>query len=178
MLGFSTRVDVGRVVEYELSEQGYEGVLEEIRAVMGEVGRINPTLGKSLSWNSLSFQNSVEGSGRLTQVLVSPKDGHTRIRITESTGVHSLLAGAGVAAASIGTFLLLETTTLGLPAPVALASMGAVCCAYGLAARALLRKFKERRHKVLSDLLDRISKHVVDAGKQLGPGARHTSEDQ
>ena len=176
LLGLSTRVDLGRLVDNELPETGYEAVLEEIRAVMGEVGRINPTLGKSLSWNSLSFQNSLEGSGRLTQVMVSPKDGKTRIRITESAGVHALLAGGGVFAATMGTLFLLEGTTLNVPVVIALTSLGAACCAYGFTARALLRRFKARRKQVLSDLLDRISRHVGDTDKQLGVGSTNPGE--
>jgi len=163
---FSTKVDLDRLLDHEISEEGYEAVLEEIRAAMGEVGRINPTLGKSLSWNSLSFQNSLEGTGRLTQVLVSPKGGKTRIRITESAGVHSLLAGGIVVAAGIVTFVLLIGVR-DMP-PIIIPAIVAACGTGGVAARGLLRRFIARRKRILTGLLDRISQNVVSAGRQLG----------
>ncbi|MCH9016079.1 MAG: trypsin-like peptidase domain-containing protein, partial [Gemmatimonadetes bacterium] len=86
LLGASSKIDLERVIECEVPEEEFEAILEDIRGTMGEVGRINPTLGKSLSWNSLSFQNTFEGSGRLTHVMVSPKGGKTKIRITEGGG--------------------------------------------------------------------------------------------
>jgi len=164
--GFSTRVNLDHVVEKELPEDGYEAVLEEIRAVMGEVGRINPTLGKSLSWNSLSFQNSLEGSGRLTQVMVSPKGGRTTIRITESAGMHSLMATGGIVAICIGIFAILEGVP-GVTWQIGLSAWAAAIGTGGIAARFLLRKLKDRRTRILSDLLDRISGRVLEDDHSL-----------
>jgi len=159
--GFSTSVKLERIVDLELPEAGYEVVLEEIRSVMGEVGRINPTLGKSLSWNSLTFQNSLEGSGRLTHVMVNPKAGQTRIRITESAGVHSLLSAAGVAMVGIATLAILKEAT-GLPSPVVASGVAAALMVGGAGARVLLQKFYMRRRRILSRLLDRLSGLVVE----------------
>ena len=103
--------------------------------------------------------------------------GVDRIRITESAGVHSLLTGIGVAAATVGTLLLLETSGLEAPLAIALASVGAACCAYGFTARALLRRFKGRRQQILWKLLERISQHVAGADKQLGPGPTYKTEE-
>jgi hypothetical protein len=171
----STKIDLDRVVATEIPEAGYEAVLEEIRAAMGEVGRINPTLGKSLSWNSLSFQNTLEGTGRLMQVMVSPKDGTTRIRITESAGVHSLLAGGTVIASGIVMFVLL----IGVRdmSPVIIPAIVAASGGLGIAARGLLQKFGVRRKRILSELLDRISHHVLSTGKQLGNSQTYQTED-
>jgi hypothetical protein len=174
-LGFSTRVDLDRLVERELPEAGYEAVLEEIRTVMGEVGRINPTLGRSLSWNSLTFQNSLEGSGRLTQVMVSPKRSRTTIRITESAGVHSVLLGSGVSIIGLFTLIILAKATE-LPVPIIASGVGATLLAGGIGARALLQKFHNRRHRILSRMLDRIARQVEVEERQLHGPTGDTSD--
>ena len=164
LFGFSSRIDLDSVVTREIPEAGYESLLEEIRATMGEVGRINPTLGRSLSWNSLSFQNTLEGSGRLMQVMVSPKDGKTRIRITESAGMHSLMAGGSVVAVGFLSFAIFESINGG---PLLVAAWAAICGSSGFAARAILQRFKARRNRVLSGLLSRITDQVDSSVKQL-----------
>ncbi len=58
LFGANPRIEFQQIFDGEIPEADFEEVLEEIRMAMGEVGRINPTLGKSHSWNSLSFQNS------------------------------------------------------------------------------------------------------------------------
>ncbi len=174
-LGFTTRVDLDRTVEHELPEAGFEEVLKEIRTVMGEVGRINPTLGKSLSWNSLSFQNSMEGTGRMIQVLVSPKNGRTTIRITESAGVHSVIATTSVVAIGVGTFSLLVGVA-DMSLPVLTAGIVAACTASGFAARSLLQRFAARRRRILSGLLNRISS-CVPREEEMRPGLPHHGGD-
>ncbi len=159
LLGVSSKIDLERVIECEVPEEEFEAILEDIRGAMGEVGRINPTLGKSLSWNSLSFQNTFEGSGRLTHVMVSPKGGKTKIRITEGGGQHmAFLVAVG------STFGIVLTATLGAPAILLVPIVGAVLGGSYMAARTVFSKIMARRHRVLHSLLERISIHVAETG--------------
>lgn len=176
VLGLSSRVFLERVIEHEIAEGAFESVLEDIRSTLGEAGRINPTLGKSLSWNSLSFQNSLEGSGRLTQVSVSPKGGRTKIFITESSGTHAILLFAAVTAVSLGALPILANTT-DLPGGAIVAIAVAIFGGATIGARSLLQRFTTRRQRILSSLMDRIAGHVVESGRRLPTSTENTPDE-
>ncbi len=161
-LGASPKVEFDATIEAELRQDEFGNVLEEIRTEMGEVGRVNETFGKSLSWNSLSFQNTFEGSGRLVHVMVNPTDRGTRIRVTESAGVHPFVA---VATAVIGGGVLGSMATgailaAGAPDVLALGAFGATWAGSYVVARVGFTKFIKRRVRLLSRLVDRITHHV------------------
>jgi hypothetical protein len=160
IFGVSTKIDLERVIQWEIHEKEYESVLEEIRSVMGEVGRINPTLGKSLSWNSLSFQNTLEGSGRLTHVMVSPRGGKTKVRITEAGGAHTaVFAGTTVIGGILGTTL---AGAVGIGG-ILVAPAVAVCAGVSyFASRTVFGRLIRKRQRVLNGLLDRLSVHISE----------------
>ncbi len=176
LFGMPSRVYLERVIECEVPEEEFGAILEDIQGTMGEVGRINPTLGKSLSWNSLSMQNTLDGA-RLMHVMVSPKGGQTRIRITETGGplAIALTVGGGIALAGlIGIFEM-----LGLRAEwfVVVPVLGAMLGGCYMAARTVFRRVVGRRHRMLQSLFDRISNHVAETGtvpvdRVLTPGDR------
>jgi hypothetical protein len=163
IFGAPSMIDMERTLDAELPDEEFEALLEEVRAITGEVGRINETLGRSLSWNSLSFQNSLEGTGRLIHVMVKPKDGRTRIRITESAGVHPVLLafgtviGGGMLAVAIGE----AAFSAGAPFLLTASIFGVTWGATYIGARTVFRRFIRRRVRILSNLMDRLSNHVV-----------------
>jgi len=160
IFGTSANIDYECVIDRQITEHEYEGVLEEIRGTMGEVGRINPTLGKSLSWNSLSFQHTLEGSGRLTHVMVSPKDGKTKIRITEGGGVHTgLFVGTTMMGGILG-IALGEALGIGIPGILVPPALATVVGASYLASRAVFRAMMAKRRRTLSNLMRRLSMGV------------------
>jgi serine/threonine protein kinase len=163
IFGAPSKIDLERTLDVELPVEEFEALLEEVRAATGEVGRINETLGKSLSWNSLSFQNSFEGTGRLIHVMVKPKGGKTRIRITENGGVQQVflafgtVIGGGVLGGILSGTVLSGIAPSWLAASIFAASWGAMY----VGARALFRGFIRRRVRILSELLDRLSDHAT-----------------
>ena len=167
--GVSPKVELERIIDAEVPEEEFDVLVEEIQVAMGEVGRINPVLGKTLSWNSLSFQNSLEGLGRLTHVLVSSKGGRTRIRITESAGTHSILmwliTGVGGVLGVVASGVILSAGDHVFVVPILGASLGG---AYGLA-RATYQRLIKRRFRILSNLLDRLSLRAADTARLPGP---------
>ncbi len=178
-LGAPAKIHLETVVQSEVPQQEFETLLEEIRTVTGEVGRVNETLGKSLSWNSLSFQNTFEGSGRLIHVMIKPKEGSTRIRVTESAGTHPAVAVAaivlgggvlGAAAAEIGGALLAGT---GVPEWFALFVIGGVWGGTYFATRSLFKRFIKRRVRVLSGLMETIRHHITHADRSSDSGGDH-----
>ncbi len=167
ILGLSPKIELQRVIDAEVSQDEYATLLAEIRVTFAEAGRLNETLGRSLSWNSLSFQNSFDGAGRLIHISVNPKAGQTRVSVTEAGGAHpGLLIIAGgtltaVAAAAVITF----TGTSGILAGAVVA--GFFSAAY-YAARKWYQRLIRKRYNVLSGLLDRLSQHIVDTSGQAG----------
>jgi len=149
-----------RVFDGEIGPADYERLLEELRLQVGEVGRINETLGRSLSWNSLSFQNSVEGGGRLIHVMIRPEDGRTTLRITESTGQAPIVVAFAGAFAAFGAAALGLEVFTGVPEPaIIVASIGASYAGV----RAVLTGFMKRRHRKMRKLLDDLQRHIRDA---------------
>jgi serine/threonine protein kinase len=162
IFGLLSKVELEQSVDGEIPEGLYEDLLEEVRAVMGEVGRINPTLGKSLSWNSLSFQNSMEGTGRLMHVMVAPKGGKTRIRITESSGAAAAVTTGMLGAGGVLAMAFIENllpTGIGPGGPVVV--IGVMAGAYVIA-RMGFQWFVRRRYRVLRGLMDSLTQMVRD----------------
>lgn len=145
----------------EIVERNYEALLEEIRHSVGEVGRINETLGRSLSWNSLSLQNTVESTGRLLHVMVRPKDGRTTIRITESAGQLPVILTASCALVTIAGASL-GGDALGGLGGYAVSAVAALGASY-TGARAFYRRYINRRFRKLRELMDRLTRHTMDA---------------
>lgn len=155
-LNLRSNVEIDATLPREVSPEQYGDLLEEIRVQFGEVGRVNETMGKALSWNSSSYQNSLTGTGRLIHISVSPKNGETRMRITETAGAHHafLLFGAGLGgtmlAAAVGEFLGLAGREL---IPLGAATVAA---SYGLG-RAGLMYFVKNRYRKLRGLLKKLA---------------------
>jgi serine/threonine protein kinase len=155
--GADARVELEQSFHGETPESEFEELLEEIRMNMGEVGRINPTLGKSFSWNSLSYQHSIEGMGRLTHVMVTPKNGKTRIRVTESPGQHTVvmvssLFGAGV----LGMAGLVSAAQVGLE-PLGWLILTSAIGGSFFGMRKLFQRYIQKRHRKLTALMHRLA---------------------
>ena len=150
-------LNIQRAVNREVTPDEYEQLLAEVRGAMSEVGRLNQTLGKSLSWNSLSFQNSVSGGGRLTHVMITPKDGSTTVRVTEASGQHEVVMGVVIGLATVMATVIVGERISTLAAPVvAVGSFGGL---YGLA-RVWYKRFVDKRAAFLNRLADRLAEII------------------
>ncbi len=164
LFGANPRIEFQQIFGGEIRETDFDEVLEEIQLAMGEVGRINPTPGKSLSWNSLSFQNSFEGAGRLVHVIVTAKDGKTRIRMTESPGSHTavftvvMLAAGAVAIAAAGAAANSGNLEF-VPAAIAVIFGGSY-----LTLRTGFKSLIRRRRRVLKGLMEKLAGLVGGGG--------------
>ncbi len=160
-MGVQHKIELERFVEAEISPRDYGMLLEEIRVTLGEIGELSETLGTALAWSSPS-----KGTGRKTQILVSPRGGRTRIRITDDEAVPP-----GVVFVPITTVSLI---VLGITGAVldgaGAATMATVATAVGTAGLFFsgswyaLRKFTKwqmrRRLAVISNLFHRLTGHV------------------
>ncbi len=177
LFGADPRIELQKVFGGEIRETDFDEVLEEIQLAMGEVGRINQTPGKSLSWNSLSFQNSFQGAGRLVHVMVTSKEGKTRIRMTESPGNYTIGS----------TVVMLAAGALSFAAAAAAANSGnlvfvpaAITGILGgsyLTLRTGLKMLMRRRHRVLNGLMQKLAGLVRGGSRPpLMEGARSEEE--
>ena len=166
ILGVSPKLEMERFVDCEISASDYAVLLEEIRVSLGEIGDINETLGNALSWSSPR-----PGTGRKAQILVSPKGGETRIRITDNEGGPSGIVMAPIA---VGSLILIGVTGailaegMGLPDLTAL--LGALTVSGSFfsgtywAARRSMKREMTKRLDVVSGLMDRLARHVHKLG--------------
>jgi hypothetical protein len=158
LLGVPSKIYLERVIDREVSEREYEALLAEVRAAMGEVGSLNQTLGKSLSW---SGSNHMDGAVQGLQVMVNPSGGKTRIRLTEGGG-RPIAAAALVAGAGVGAFLGGGLATVeGLDLLEPFMAMGIVGGA--TVARILIGRVMASRYRKLNGLLRRMVGLVEDA---------------
>lgn len=153
ILGVEEKIVLEQTLPGEVSPDLYPEILEDIRHVMGEVGRINETMGASLSWNSLSFQNSPGGMGRLTHVTVMPKRGETRIRVTEAAGQHGIMSGVAAGVVGLLAAAFAADVAAAWAIPAALISAGSA----NIVMRFTMRRFIRRRMETLTALVNRVA---------------------
>jgi len=147
-----------RFVGVEVAAPDYADVLEEIRVALGEVGDINETLGTALSWSS-----SPKGTGRKAQILVSPKDGQTRIRIHDLERTPSAIVMVPISLFSLVLLGISGAILDSLGLPTGITTAGAIATSltffsstYGLARRSFKREMKSRSEK-LTKLMERLA---------------------
>jgi hypothetical protein len=159
LLGVPSRIHVELVVDREVAENQYEDLLAEVRAATGEVGSLNPTLGKSLSWSGSSH---MEGLVSGLQVMVNPGGGKTRIRLTDGGGrpvAASALVGGAVAGALLMAGLATVEGVTGILGPV-MTGLGGVAGA--TITRGIIGRVMASRYRKLNALLRRLGTLIGD----------------
>jgi hypothetical protein len=158
-LGGPKRIVFEGEVEGELADDRREDVVEVIREVIGDTGRVE-TLGRTVTWAPMPSANNQQ---RRLSVHVRVRDGRTRIRIDEDMAQVRL--GSWLGFGMGGGFGL---GVLGLAAGKA-ANSGAVAvmvwalilCASLFAAWAVTRAVSGRRKRELRKLFDKVREEVV-----------------
>ena len=176
ILGINPRLELERFVDCEISDNDYSDLLEEVRVSLGEIGDINETLGNALSWSSP--RNS---TARKAQVLVSPKGGRTRIRITDEEGVSRAIVMLPISLVSlvlIGVSGAILAEGFGLPTGItvlgALGIPGTFFTTTFMAARRSHKRAMQKRWNLISGLMDRLVDHVRRKGRSSLPAASNT----
>jgi tRNA A-37 threonylcarbamoyl transferase component Bud32 len=170
VFGLRPELEFERFVDVESPQVRYPDLLEEIRVTLGEVGEINETLGNALSWSS-----SPKGGGRKAQVLVSPRGGKTRVRITDKEGAPTagVLAAIGLVSLPIlgitgAIFDSLGVSTLGTIAAAVTAASTVAGGSYWAVRNSFKRALK-RRSEQLSSLMGRLAV-MVSSQQKVGSG--------
>ncbi len=171
VLGVRPRIDVERYVVGEMPEDDYWVLLEEIRGTFGDIGQLGGTLGSSFAWSTQ------QRGSRKTQVLVSPREGRTRIRITDDdivpTGIVFVPLGAVTGIVLGVTGAIAESLGLATLPTVAVAVTAAVTTFSGgwFGLRRLHRYQMRKRWEKISGLMNRLTEHVAKLARPAGSGA-------
>ena len=156
LFSLPSHIEMETSIAGEIPQSEFGSLLEEIRRNLREVGRVNETMGRSLSWNSSSFQNSMTGSGRLIHITVSPKHGETKLSITETGGAHRFVVFVGsVMGGGVLGVLLYGATGGGYFAAVAV--IGASMAGAYVAGRIGMRRFLRSRYQALGGLMRKLA---------------------
>jgi serine/threonine protein kinase len=174
--GVTGRMTLERVVRAELPQEEYGALLEEIRETIGESGTVNETLSRALSWE---HKQESWGSPESMWVTVSPGKGQTRVRIRANKGYDEDLLGiaavtiggasgvaSGVAVIALGLLPVIPGAIVG----------GAVASAWYALLRRIYGRKVGRRFRMLSDLLERLARHIAATGVPALPGRSGPSE--
>jgi hypothetical protein len=101
--------------------------------------------------------------------MVKPKDGATRIRITESPGaapvvtIFGMLMGGG----ALGVALVGIISAAGGSPLLTPGTAGLAFGASYLASRTAFRSFMKRRIRIMTDLMNRLTRHVAQTQPAL-----------
>lgn len=162
-LGAPTRIELERTIEGELPEAAREEIVELLRMDLRELGRTE-IIGRSLSWRS---EPDPQRGGRRIDVLVTVRNGKTRIQVREHLGglAGGLFGGVvGGAGGGVGISLAISGGLLGFP----LMAAGGVAFAgltYGIVRTAYssVVRYRERELTRLTQDLEELVRDAVRA---------------
>jgi hypothetical protein len=163
VLGVRPKLGLHRRVGAEAAPADYGLLLEEIRSSLGEMGQLEATLDDSLAWSSRAG-----GTGRKAHVVVSPRAGETRLRISDDESsppafvLVPISAGSAVILGIVGAIVHSAT---GSDLLAALVGGSVSLTAFGTsfwAVRSAFRRQVHRRYEQLRGLLDRLETIVLD----------------
>ena len=168
--GLPSQIVLERHLVGEVGKASYGAMLEEIRVGLADTGQLNVTLDDSLHWSS-----SPRGAFfRKAEIMVSPRDGRTRLRIADRDSGASFLSFAlpgvgsavlfGIVGAAVESATGSDLTALLVAGGVAVGAFsGAV-----LSIRMALRRQFRRRHEQLRQLLGRLEGVARGGGCSAG----------
>ena len=169
-IGAPTTLSLERTIEGEIPVDEYETMVLEIQRVLEDVGTAS-TLGRSLHW-TMNRMGRRRHSSRTVQVIVTPRNGRTTIRIEEPlTGLAGGLFGGLMG--GLGGGLTGPAVGIGIGAlHSGLATVGLIGGAVGgayLLARTIYGRVVHGRGERLQELMSRLVEHasataVVPAG--------------
>jgi hypothetical protein len=176
-LGAPTALRLERTIDGEVPADEYEQLVLEIQRELGEVGSAS-TIGRSLQWTVQSAARR-RVSTRTVQVTISPRNGHTTIRIEERLGglagglFGGLMGGLGGGSGGISAGIGLGA----LHSAAAFAGIwGGVIAGSYLLARTIFGRVVRGRGDALQNLMTRLAEHV-SATAVKAPGLARPSEE-
>ncbi|MFQ5550768.1 MAG: serine/threonine-protein kinase [Gemmatimonadales bacterium] len=165
LFSLPAHLEMETTVVGEVPQSEFGSLLEEIHLNLKDVGVINDTMGKALSWQTSGF----EEAGR-TRIMVRPKRGETKLSITQSTlaykggvTIASVVGGGALAALMIA---IGEIEGISAASGIGQAMIAVTVAALPgaiVAGRFFLRRVLKKRRKKLEALLHKLAKVAREA---------------
>jgi hypothetical protein len=161
-IGAPTTLRLERTIEGEVPIDEYEPMVLEIQRELGGVGS-GSTLGRSLQWTMQGPDRRRAGM-RTVQVTVTPRNGHTTIRIEEPLGQ---LAGGlfGGLMGGLGGGMTGPAVGVGIGAfhsgSITVGLVGAAISGSYLLARTIFGRMARKRGERLQALMSRLVEHAT-----------------
>ncbi len=150
ILGLPAGAQLARTVAGEVAVAEHAALLEIIQEVLGEQGHMEAAPAGVFAWTSATGRDA-RAAGQVTRVQISPREGRTKITISEDqTTMIAMSAGLGAVVA--GALVLPMSETWWALVPVA----GLVLAGIG----GLRMRWRKRR-RLLASLLDRLAGYVT-----------------
>ncbi|HEV7993277.1 MAG TPA: hypothetical protein VGP25_15745 [Gemmatimonadaceae bacterium] len=160
-VGAPTRLRLERTIDGELPADEFEPMVLEMQRIVGQVGSAS-TIGRTLQWTAYGVDRR-RVSTRTVQVIITPRNGRTTIRIEEpltqlAGGLFGGLMGGmggGLSGAAVGVGMGAfhsGSVTVGLIAALVSGSY--------LLARTIFGRMAQRRGEELQELMSRLVEHV------------------
>ncbi len=149
--GIPFQIDLQRVVEGKLTDEGWEEIVLMLRTMTGRTGKTND-IGKTKEW----YHFVDEGVGHI-RVSISPRDDQSAIKIQKQyrgIGVFVYLLSFLIGGTSM--LMLSEVVDIVVSFPVGLALLGTGCVAALLLARAGLSTWSKRQRKRLHQMMNKV----------------------
>ena len=156
-LGVTGKIEHGTDVGVALSREQYPAFLSEIRRTVGDVGQMIETFDESFFW-----EGRLPSSKRRVQVMIIPAVEGAQIRITEfREEENDMLVVPPIIATVLVAALMAGTITNGVEPVIACIGGATVWVGHYVAIRTWYRRFVEKRGRVMTGLLERLSKLAV-----------------
>jgi hypothetical protein len=139
----------------------FEPMVLQMQRAIGQVGTAS-TIGRTLQWTAFGVDRR-RVSTRTVQVIVTPRNGRTTIRIEEPL---TQLAGGlfGGVMAGLGGFLSSVAMGVGMgtfeSVPITVGLMGATLSGAYLVARTIFGRMSHGRGEALRELMSRLVEHA------------------
>ena len=160
----------------EVPDRGFEHIATTIQSVSREHGQPS-LLGRTLTWRAETANKS-----RTIQIVVSSRDGHTRVRLEENLSqlaaglIAGTTTGVGIGV-GVGIGLPIGLEVLGSALFAVAAPLGMIGISY-IASRAIYRAIVRRRNRAVNELFERTvaeARASIASVAAVNPG-KHTRE--
>jgi len=165
--GSPPKIEVERLVGYQITEESWPAILEEMRRVTGRVGD-SRAIGRTWEW--------ISSSEDLLHVTVSPQGKHSRVTVTARFGELGVMTYVFAGMSAFITGLALTSTHHQWPVTVDLAVFGGLFTAAFGTARTLYQAIGNSRRRRVKALLSVLENRPEQAETKLPQVASYQTD--
>ncbi|MDQ3035916.1 MAG: hypothetical protein M3Y87_26165 [Myxococcota bacterium] len=172
LLGGKVVIAQSRELDVVLSASDHDGVLDAMRSALGSIGETN-VVGSTLAWRI-----GPPRTQRVVEVVISARDGRTKIRIVERLGslAGGLFGGVVGGAGGGGLGVVVPLLAMFDPALAFVAAPAWVAGVYSIV-RSAYGRTARRRERELASLMDELERTIRASARNEPPQVRVASAE-